>query len=102
MAASSGTPAVDASKLPLYGNFEARTTGVGAKLKAVFMVDASSVHAGKRVVVRNATGKIVASGKLDKSGDFARTLNTAQSAALTKGEQLRLFIGGVLSAADAL
>ena len=66
------------------------------------MVDASSVHAGKRVVVRNATGKIVASGKLDKSGDFARTLNTAQSAALTKGEQLSLFIGGVLSAADAL
>ena len=97
-----GTPAVNAAKLPLYGNFEARTTGVGAKLKAVFMVDASSVHAGKRVVVRNATGKIVASGKLDKSGDFARTLNTAQSAALTKGEQLRLFIGGVLSAADAL
>jgi len=97
-----GAPAINAAELPLYGNFEARTTGVGTKLKAVFMVDASSVHAGKRVVVRNATGKIVASGKLDKSGDFARTLNTAQSTALTKGEQLRLFIGGVLSAADAL
>jgi|LauGreDrversion4_1035100.scaffolds.fasta_scaffold27239_3 uncharacterized protein YcnI len=80
-----------------------------AKNSALIIVDASTTHAGKAVVVKvtkSGKDKTVLSTKLDTRGDLVRTVARSKSGTngytLAKGDAVSVFIGGVKVATTTL
>jgi uncharacterized protein YcnI len=100
-AAGHGTTTPEAGHTAPKWNGEISATLV-AKNRALIIVDASTTHAGKAVVVKvtkSGIDKTVLSTKLDTRGDLVRNVARAKSGkdgyTLAKGDAVSVFIGGV-------
>jgi hypothetical protein len=68
--------------------------------KLDMIVDASPLNAGVAFTIQNSDGKVIASGKLNASGEFGKSVTVNSSWKLRAGSQIRLYFGKKAVAAD--
>ena len=68
--------------------------------KLELVVDASPLHAGDVFTVQNSNGKVIATGRLNSSGEFAKSVKVQKSWKVHEGSQIRLYLGKNAVAAD--
>jgi len=69
-------------------------------MKLDVVIDASPINAGAAFTVQNSSGKIIASGKLNASGEYGKSVTVNKAWKLHAGSQIRLYFGKNAVAAD--